>query len=1041
MRPRIWIHRAVVVLLFLLCANTAYAADSTQTGPGLPSAIGVSLAAPPRLVSLPLSAQDRASLDHLWVWSPACPLRRVGLVPEATSCKAPSSKLLVSVVLPKGTRMTDALPMRVVAAPEAAWQEITESLLPAYAVSGDLSSAIPIDPATAVRLRVIGRGLGSAWIDVTPGARTWNAITSVSAELQTAVTDDKGRSVRLPTVAISVINGRSRAPGALEVGSDMGVVSVPALPPGLRLAATFKSSGLIPRTIESPAGQFPSRIALESGCRVKGRVIDEKRTPVSGSEVRAEGLTRDGIIISDDAISDPRGEFGLLLPKGKAVLQISAASREQVRESVDVSECEESQDVGAISLEQAGRTEIAVSTPEAEPIAGAEIRTQSARLETDKRGRAILEHVVRSRSLSVDVDAKGFLRTETTVPGPVPSTVRIVLRPAALVRGTLVAEDRAPVPDAVVEVHSGASFTDEVVDASGFFEAEVMPDAQTVLRCRSAQAGEREVTVTALAAGEMRDLGEIVLPRGLSVEGRVVSAETGEALAGVHVWATRGSAAASLVDWARGAVSSSTSGSDGRFQLAGLQSAASTLRFEAAGYAPRDLVVSMKEGERSIDAGDVALAAGGTVVVHAQQDVQGIARADWRGDWRESDMVAATLVDGFASLANVPAGVSHVSVVADQKVICDGEVTVIAQDSVTFGCEEDRVRVAGVVRIAGHPVGGGILIWLSPSTTDSLILTHQSDLGLSRQEVFGAGRPQVGVAVEADGSFTTDDLTPGTWRVLWRSEGQPQSKQKDVVVPRADEVRLNVEFEGASLRGQVRDESGRAVSSARVVDMVTGSAAKTAEDGSFELVGLDAPRLSLRAFDDEGGRSSKAVEVRMDPGLADQVIELVLTSSGRFKIRLTSAGVPVPQGIVFVEAATLGMRLLTTDEQGEVEGDSRSAVAFRAAGFAEGRWVFGSWVPSKQLAEDGYPLDVPPASEVGGVRVQSATARGVLNIEGPAGWHLTPLLSQMGQRFVLSPQGGVVVSGLPAGSYVLSLGQDARSVRVSAGEETPATFP
>lgn len=994
---------------------------------------------PPLRRSLPLAADaSPPAASAAWVWSPVCAPQRV----EATGrrefpCSPATQRLEVTVQPPPSWRRDEAPPPgRIVAAPLAAWEELPEEMLPSWPLGADLKAVVPVNGQAALRLRVIGRGFGSSWVDVRADARATRIATAGTEDLAVAVVGEAGE-VPAKVKAYFYEPGVPRfAYRALAFGTDRGSIVLPSAPGELRLAALFSADGFLPRRVEATVGRFPSRVPLAAGCAVEGTVVTESGEPLAEVSLHAEGRAGGGVTSSAEATTDPQGSYRFAaLPKGTVAVQLQAAGRETRIERFDLAECIGRWDAAPIPLSKASALRVRVTDQNGGGVAGAHLRASGGQsIDTDPRGIAVLDGVAAARTLTLEVRAKGFLKRDATLAPPIPATAELSLARAGTVRGVLVDEDGKPVPEATVTVAVGNGTTSGESGAAGDFDVDVTPDVPLEIRASSPSTAEWRKRVDPVAAGEIREFGEVVLARGFEISGRVVAASTGEAVPGALVWAAKGPSAAALVDWAMGATARTTSAGDGKFRLSGLPFGPATFRVEAAGFAPSERSVLPAEADaRRAELGDVPLAVGGTIEVQADRRLNGTARADWHGDWRESDMITVSLVAGEAVLDHVPPGESRVSVVAEGELVCDGPVSVDDGAIARFDCDDNRLQVEGSVRVGGHPVGPGSLNWHTATTSDSLILNTRTRLGLVQQQVFGAGRPQVSVDVDAAGNFATDRLSGGTWQVLWLPEGGGGTQQREVTLPAVGPVHVDLDFPGGSLQGVVHDQDGRAVAGARVVDSASGSTTRSGGDGGFRLDGLGEGVARLQAL--AGERKSPVVEVAVGaPEAASQPVELVLEAPTRFRLVVLDEGRPATGAVVFLEAAGRGLRLLTTDGRGEVEVDAQSASAFRAAAWVAGRWALGPWLDAASAASEGYSLEV---AEVGELRVTTASAAGELEVLGPGDWPLSTPLRQMGQSLRLSPERETVLSGLPPGTYVLILGSDRQTAAIEAGREPP----
>ena len=733
-------------------------------------AVYVAEGEPPLPRSLPLSADaplpDAAAA---WIWSPDCAPQRVEVLHRRELPCSPATQWLKVVVRPppRWRKGEAPPPAKVIVGPLEAWHEIPEEALPSWPLTANLEARVPVDGHSRLRLRVVGKGFGSSWQEVGAGAPTTQVSTQDAKDLSVTVVGEGGEAAHEVVAAVLEPGARRDEFWAITLGSDHGVVTLPAMPGALRLAAHFRADGLLPRRVEASVAHFPPRVRLAAGCALEGRVTAEEGGPLADVSLQAEGLLSDGLITGGVAQTDGKGQFRFpALPKAAVAVRFEAPGRERRIERYDLAGCRGLWTAPVIALAKAGVLRVHVVDEQGAGVTGAHVRSSTGPSgDSDAHGVATLAGIAKAHDLTLTAQAKGFLPYDRSVSPPIPATTELRLARAASLHGVLVDEDGGAVPDGEVVIAVGNSTKSVSAGDDGAFESDVTPGVALEIRASSPTTAERRARLEPLAAGEDRDLGQLVLTRGLEILGRVVAADSGEPVSGALVWAARGGSAAALVEWAQGATARSSTAADGTFRLAGLPFAPTTVRVEAAGFAPAERAAAPVADTSQVTLGDVALASGGSIEVHADRTLNGVARADWRGDWREDHMISASLVEGEAVIDHVPPGDSHVSVVADGKLACDGSVTVADGDVAEFDCDDARFHVDGFVSVGGHRVGPGSLVWLMPVAADSLILNHRTALGLVQQQVFGAGRPQVSVDVDAAGAFLTDQLSGGGWKV------------------------------------------------------------------------------------------------------------------------------------------------------------------------------------------------------------------------------------------------------------------------------------
>jgi carboxypeptidase family protein len=888
-----------------------------------------------------------------------------------------------------------------------------------------------------MRLRAVGPQLSSTWVEADPGALRLIVAVEAAKPIAIAVLDAQKRPAAPAFVALSTVASSELVYRGFSRSDPRGNVNLGSFPGHIRIAAVFTSAAGLPVRLVTEARHLPTSITLPGGCALEGRLRDPEGRPLAGVTVRAEALVEEGVDIDVETRSDTSGRYAFpVLPRGKVALELRAPGRERRVNEIDLAGCSARWNADPTTLGPAAAVQLRVADAAGEPVRGATVSSRDGRrAETDASGVARLDEVNRAEALGLIVRAPGFLRKEVSLDPPLASTVSITLDAAAILTGSLVDARERPVENAVYEIRMGRHFEKDNVDATGLFEVEVTPDLPLQVVLRSPRTLPVEVAVESLAPGERRDLGRISAPEGLAITGRVVGADSGAPVPGARLRAPRARGAAEVVAWALGDYASTVTAADGRFSLTGIAPQPSAVRLEAPGFAPREVAFVPEPDATSHDLGDVPVSLGGTIEVHGDPEWRGSARADWQGQWRESDMISAPLVEGLAFLDHVPPGEARVTVVGAGKVLCESVVSVPERDSVVADCGESSLFVEGVVTSGHRPAGPGLLTWHVTAGNDSLILNRRTRLGLVQQQVFGAGRPQVDVAVDGAGRFATDELAGGGWTVLWHPDAGGPLQQEEISLPQSGRSFVALAFPAMRLGGYVRDPRGRPIGGARVVEMTGHSTTRSAEDGSFEVSAPAGAPAVLRAFQDSA--ASQTVVVQPGTPEAEQPIALVLDpdSDARVVVAVTADGSPVAGALVFVETNAGTFQILTTGTAGtvEVEADALNASSVRASALAAGRWARTPWRPVGTARSEGLAVALGPT---GGMVVTIGAGAGVLDIEGSDGWLPSRLMRHAGLDTTVASDRPVLILGLPPGRYSVGCDGAVQQVLIEAAETT-----
>jgi len=625
--------------------------------------------------------------------------------------------------------------------------------------------------------------------------------------------------------------------------------------------------------------------------------------------------------------------------------------------------------------------------------------------------------------------ADRHLEGRARVNPPFPPVVELTLPRAFTSEGRIVGGDRQPLAGAWLKIVEGSHSLHPTVEESGRFLLDLSPGAKVHLEAGAPGAVSERWPVVPGAAGEWRDLGDLVLGRGLEVTGRVVAADTGEPLAGARIWAPRPGPYGPGIAWIFGDLVEAVSGSDGHFRLSGLRAGPLLLRVDAPARARAHRDLLLDDEEPVADAGKIALAQGTTVHVVAAglalADAErhtAEATVDLRGEWQALDLLRAPLREGRATVRHVPPGPVLVSVRTDLRVLCEQAVNVPAgEPEIEVECEADGPEVSGTVWSGSYRATGGSLTW-------------------SREQASRGRRPPVLVEVAPDGSFGTTELVAGRWTVTWNAPDGGLSPPLEVTIPAVERFEVALRFPGEGLAGRVVDDEGEPVARARVSELLGGAFALSGADGAFVLSGIPPGPYAVQAR--EGDLASEIVEGVLEADRPEPEIVLVLGEGRRPQLAVrvaTAAGAPASGAFVFLDLAGQGVRILTTDATGQATAELSPPLPerVRVAATTGGGWSFGSWVPWRE-ARGGLRATLGDARLL--VRLEEEGSGGVPRLLAPGGWDLGLLVQLLGTPLRLAPDAPLLLAGLPAGSYRIELGAAAATVDLAAEEIVEITL-
>ncbi|MCL4837245.1 MAG: carboxypeptidase regulatory-like domain-containing protein [Thermoanaerobaculia bacterium] len=955
-----------------------------------------------------------------------------------------AGRLEVRVTRPRPAREGEpAAPLRLVAAPAAMWDLFPERWLPSWPVPESGRLALPHRKGERWRLRLVGEAEGSWWVDLPAGRARAELSSARAGGVEILLTDPEGRPVDGATVNLF----RSSASGATaprfwsRERSERGRVRWAGVPDRETLFVWVRPRGeLAETTVSGLPSELPQAIRLAPGARAVGRVVDEEGRPLPGVRIRLESWVADGFAASSAAESGSDGRWEVTgLPPGRAALVLRADGR--VSDARQVELRAGANDLGSATLARGVTLAVRLVGGDGLPVAGGTVRSgRLVEARSGADGRARLEGLPLA-PLDLRGTADRHLEGRARVNPPFPPEVELVLPRAFTVEGRIVDVAGVPLAGAWLKLSERARLCDLTVEESGRFLSDLRPGAAAHLEAGAPGAVSERWPIAAGEAGEWRDLGDLVLGRGLEVAGRVVAADTGEPLGGARIWAPRPGQFGPEVAWASGDLVEAATGGDGRFRLSGLRAGPLLLRVDAPGRARAHRDLLLTDEEPVSDAGEIPLGRGTTVhVVVAGLDPDGAesrsaeARVDLRGEWQALDLLRAPLREGRATVRNVPPGRVLVSVQAGPRLLCERAVSVPADEpEIEVECDGEGPEVSGTVWSGDFRATGGSLTWSTEQAPRSgRILNRASPGGLVQQSVVGIGRPAVLVPVAPDGSFRTTELVAGRWTVTWNASGGTLSPPLEVVIPAAERFETALRFPGEGLAGRVVDEEGDPVAGARIVELTSGAFALSRDDGGFTLTGLAPGPYAVQARDRE--LASEIAEGVLEAGEPAPEIVLVLGEGQRlrFEVRVATAdGAPAAGAFVFLDFAGQGARILTADRTGVATAEISPPLpeSVRVAATTGAGWSFSGWVPWRE-ARAGISAVLGSAR----LLVRVAEGGGVPRLLAPGGWDLGLLALQLGAPLRLAPDAPLLLAGLPAGSYRIELGGAAAAVDLAEGD-------
>ncbi len=798
-------------------------------------------------------------------------------------------------------------------------------------------------------------------------------LAAVAADRPAVVAGEQRQAATKLTLAvgtareIEIRNGDRSAAGAaiwlakprlaLAIADEVGRASV-ALPKGAELALVVSDAGraTLRATVRPQRGEEPDRpqrLVLDPPRRLGGRVVDsETRAPIAGALVY--DLRGDGWWTTSDA----RG-YAFDLERGASPLLAAVARGYLAGEGfsgVDPGGVE----APVLALEPAATIEGVVVDGEGRPVAAAEVVAEAQRpvfggfsgvgepearsARSDERGAFRLHRLTASLAWQLSARRAGFGIGRVVVDGLAAGRrrtgVRVVLPPQGQLVGRVLGSDETPVVGARLELVPNATGDFRLRMFRGRTGREESPKTTSGEEGRFAfaglSAGFHDLIVEAsgfaptriprveVAAGEARDLGEVLLDPGVVVAGRVVDRE-GAPIGGAEIlvedrYANRRRPATEAAPVA-------VSGEDGGFEIPDRRHGERIdvlARRTGFGVATQLGIVVPPEQRlrlelpplgrisgRVLDAqGRPAEASVGGFVV--QRVLTGALGAMMRSDEIEP---VATDAEGRFELTEVAAG--EVSLLARGPA---GEHTEkggleLAPGGVLEGLElrfEAGARVVGrVVDPDGRPAREALV------------------------DVEGRAWGQRSALSDGDGRFTMPGLAPGRHTLV--ADKHPFRRAlREVEIGAADnEVQVELQLgAGLSVRGGVVDEQGAPAADAWVTLSSAGTNSGfqvgdfSRSDGGFELRGVEPGRYTVFA-QKPGYRRAELPEPVIVEALDVDGVQLRLGRGGAIHGHVL--------GVTFDDLADVQIVARSAGEIAVAGPDYEGA--YRLDGLAPGEWT------------------------------------------------------------------------------------------------------
>ena len=941
---------------------------------------------------------------------------------------------------------------------------------------GKRSRAFIVDPWEPVLRTAVTGANGKAVVPLDEGERWLLAVLTAGSPPARAEGAGRQSNLRLDleracTRIIEVTDGQRRpVQGAVaRIGSQAwltsdtaGRIVVPARCKGSTTLNIDTSEARDLVTVQLsplPAGKTPEEVPVrvtlpEPLPRLTGRAMDaESREPVAGAFVWLDGSP--ALFVRTDA----RGSYTVTAPAPGEQGVLRAVSPEHMPALETVQASPGAPPAGpAFALVPSAVVDGAVVDAEDRPVSGAQVqvlpqpdgRPSMARLaeaarpvRTDARG--LFRFRVASRMLhEIRAEHEGFAPASVKIPELEPRKarrdVRIVLERGRTAFGRVVDTRDQPVAGARVRLQpvaeedepgiftmgsfEGGSGFEGTTDATGRFEIGRLRAGRFDLIARAqgfAPMAVRGVAVQGKAASRV-DLGTVVLPPGLTVEGTVVDPQ-GRPIEEAVVSAQPGSFMAARTFLLERGEEPLKTGPDGRFALQGLREGTRIeiqawkegyLEGSAGGVdipAPGPVRIVLEPGVRiagrvvSEDGKPIAGARvvtfsgeGGTGMMGTRGLRGGMGHADEQGRFELTGVEPGKLVLR-ASAPGYLVGEARVEAAAGQ-----------APEEVRIVLRTGAVVTGKVVGPDGAPVAGAEVRVVQGSREDMFF-------------AFG----EAGTRSDGEGIYRLAGIAEGRRSIAaTHQDFQRAVRELDV---RAGENRLDLRLgRGFPVSGRVVDSGSRPVADARVsldepgfgFDSDDTQLAASGADGSFQFPSVAPGTYTLRARKDGYAPAElpEPLQVAVAPVSG---LELRLATGGTIRGRIKGLGFEQLAGahVFAVRADSLGL-----DGGGPSTGVVDFEGAYSISGVAPGEWVVMAMSGSgsargKVTLPEGTP-EVTLDLEFGGGFTLSGR---VLRAGEPMpGMQVMANGADVGSHAMGStgPQGEFRLEGLEAGKYVVA---------------------
>jgi len=538
-------------------------------------------------------------------------------------------------------------------------------------------------------------------------------------------------------------------------------------------AAIPREHAPIPLTIKA----LPARLELhlEPGLRVVGTVQDPDRAPISGSHVVAGGVLPEPhqVRYTQEATTDENGRFEILgLVAGEISLQACASGRSCHRWTMEL-DSESAPEPQEVVLQPGFDLELHLVDRDGLALEGVNITASDLHVTSDDHGKVRIPGVSTGQKLELAarggsvVPWQGLVRVEGS-PQVLELERGASLTWAILVPEGMASEDTAGNGISVMWERSRPADNQPLDNGTGRWDN---ASGQAVADGLRPGLIRMKVDIPGLATlhsepvelqvGEAVMLPPAVPDAGRVIAGRVVSAATGELIAGAQLRLEQGDPTSFRPPGLRESARSAVSDEDGSFRVSGLGEGPYRVRAVAPGFAPtvRDGIEPGSTMD-TIELGEGLSIEG--VVVDRQGEPLGGSRVEvWETAPYAYEPETSSVADdnGAFALEHLPVGTWRLEVGAGGRT-ARKEVTGGEGEALDVELRLGGVRVDGVVLLGDTPAGPGTLVLQPPGARTGPVVVLRRG---STERFFGVPGQSLKAAVDGRGEFELTTVDPGRW--------------------------------------------------------------------------------------------------------------------------------------------------------------------------------------------------------------------------------------------------------------------------------------